>query len=354
MLIYKEKTEKKRFFETQMTFYSSSDMLKNEIQSKKHFLIVGAGLSGLSLASVLLEQGQEVTILDKSRGIGGRMATRKTISGGAIDHGVQYFSAKSPIFKDFLANMKNEGVVTKWTLAQRKYPRFIGTNGMKRIAQKMAENMPVHTAQKVVRIEGKTVLTQTEERFTFDELILTIPVPQALELLKESQIPLEEEELQALTKIEYDPCLAVLAVLTKPTSIPTGGIMLTDSPVAWLADNFQKGITTEPTLTLHASGDFSRTHLETVDLEEVGKQLLESVGTWVEPSNVLSFQVHRWRYSLARQRYPKPFMSLANGFIHLAGDAFGSGNGNVEGAFLSGYDLGNHLCNLSPRHHSSV
>lgn len=329
-------------------------MLKNETQSKKHFLIVGAGLSGLSLATVLLEQGQEVTILDKSRGLGGRMATRKTLAGGAIDHGAQYFSAKSAIFKDFLANMKKEGVVTKWTLAQRKYPRFIGTSGMKSIAQKMAEKMPVHTAQKVVRIEGKTVLTQAEHRFTFDELILTIPVPQALDLLVASQIPLTEEELQALTQIEYDPCLAVLAVLNKPTSIPTGGIMLTDSPVAWLADNFQKGISTEPTLTLHASAAFSNAYLEATDLGEVGKQLLETVSTWVEPSNVLSFQVHRWRYSLARQRYPKPFLSLANGFIHLAGDAFGSGNGNVEGAFLSGYDLGNHLCHLSSRHHSGV
>lgn len=329
-------------------------MLKNEIQSKKHFLIVGAGLSGLSLATVLLEQGQEVTILDKSRGIGGRMATRRTLDGGRIDHGAQYFSAKSPAFKAFLTKMEEEKVVSEWALAQRKHLRFIGRNGMKSIAQKMAEKMVVHTTEKVLRIEEKVVISQSNHRFSFDELILTIPIPQALELLADSQIQLTEDEKKALEQVEYDSCLAVLAILKEPTCIPTGGMMFEDSPVAWLADNFQKGISSEPTLTLHASAAFSQVHLEATDLEVLGKQLLETVSTWIEPRNVVSFQVHRWRYSLVRQRCPKPFLSLANGFIHLAGDAFGNENSNVEGAFLSGYELGNHLCDLSARHHSSI
>ncbi|MDO9620329.1 MAG: FAD-dependent oxidoreductase, partial [Moraxellaceae bacterium] len=38
--------------------------------------IIGAGMSGLSCASALQQLGHNVTVFDKSRGMGGRMSTR--------------------------------------------------------------------------------------------------------------------------------------------------------------------------------------------------------------------------------------------------------------------------------------
>ena len=50
--------------------------------------IVGAGLSGLSCAHALQAQGVKVTVFDKSRGVSGRMSTRRG-DGWQADHGAR-------------------------------------------------------------------------------------------------------------------------------------------------------------------------------------------------------------------------------------------------------------------------
>ena len=44
---------------------------------EKRILIIGAGISGLLAANFLKQKGFKVTVLEKSRGVGGRMATRR-------------------------------------------------------------------------------------------------------------------------------------------------------------------------------------------------------------------------------------------------------------------------------------
>ena len=61
--------------------------------------VIGAGLSGLAARE--LSESSEVTVFEKSRGYGGRMATRY---GGdfEFDHGAQFFTARSAEFQEFL------------------------------------------------------------------------------------------------------------------------------------------------------------------------------------------------------------------------------------------------------------
>ncbi len=64
----------------------------------KHFdnIIIGAGLAGLHLCSHLKKD--ETLIIEKSRGVGGRMATRR-INDLPVDHGVQYISKEFTFIK---------------------------------------------------------------------------------------------------------------------------------------------------------------------------------------------------------------------------------------------------------------
>ena len=56
-------------------------------------LIVGAGISGLTLARRLSNAGEIVTVFEKSKGVGGRLATRRG-SGLLWDHGTQSLNPK--------------------------------------------------------------------------------------------------------------------------------------------------------------------------------------------------------------------------------------------------------------------
>ena len=68
---------------------------------KVEIAIVGAGIAGLSCARKLQQAGHEVIIVDKSRGLGGRLATRR-LAGTHADHGVCYIKPKETTVKRYL------------------------------------------------------------------------------------------------------------------------------------------------------------------------------------------------------------------------------------------------------------
>ena len=298
-------------------------------------------MAGLSAANELVKNGHELVVLDKGRGVGGRMSTR-TINEAKADHGAQYFSVKTPEFQELISELQSENIVTEWKIPQRENVRYVGGKGMNTIPKRLAQNLNVVLNEKVVLISGNEVKTESGNTYSFDNLIITIPIPQITDLLNQSQIKISSQDQAVFDSIHYDPCIAVMAVLNQSTDIVGGGIILENQPVAWIADNFQKGITSVPTATLHASASYSAKHFDN-DLQNVAKEMLSSVNQYITSNNVQSFQVHRWKFSNAVKRYDKPFYQVENQNIFLGGDGFGIGN--VEGAFLSGYHLGNYLNN---------
>ncbi len=290
-------------------------------------------MAGLAAANFLANE-HEVTILDKGRGVGGRMATR-TLGTAIADHGAQYFSVQSDAFQTFIDQLLAEKIVDTWQLPQRSNKRFFGSKGMKMIPKKMAEKLDVQLNEKVILLKDNIAFTETGNEYVFDKIIITIPIPQLKELLQNSAININETDEKVFESIQYEPCIALMAVLKSPTQIAGGGIMLENQPVAWIADNFQKGISPTPSVTIHASVEYSKQQLEN-NLTEVATEMLQSVEKWIPAEQIESFQVHRWRYSLASKRYEQAFYQLSES-IYLAGDGFGIGN--VEGAFLSGLEV---------------
>ncbi len=307
-------------------------------------IIIGAGISGLSAAIILTKKGHEVIVLDKGRGVGGRMSTR-TIDNAKADHGAQYFSAKNLEFQVFISELQLKNISRTWQLAQRENIRYVGAKGMNTIPKSMASGVDVRVNEKVILIENNTVKTESGNSYSFDNLMVTIPIPQVLDLFQNSNISFSEKDKTVLDSIHYEPCIAVMAVLKEQTQILSGGIILENEPVAWIADNFQKGITEIPTVTLHANAEFSKKYFDD-DLKRVGEEMLSSVNQYVTPDNIVSFQTHRWKFSNATKRYGEPFYQIENQNIFLGGDGFGMGN--VEGAFLSGYYLGNQIYQEPP------
>lgn len=300
-------------------------------------IIIGAGMAGLSAARILTQKGYEVIVLDKGRGVGGRMSTR-TVENAKADHGAQYFSVKTPEFQTLISELQSDNVTAEWHLAQRENVRYIGAKGMNTIPKKMASLSSVLVNEKVILIENNTVKTESGNIYPFDKLVITIPIPQVIDLFQNSKMLFSENDKSVLGEIKYEPCIAVVAVLKEPTKIVSGGIILENQPVSWIADNFQKGITQIPTVTIHASSAYSVKRFDD-DVHEVAKDMLSSVNQYINSENIVSSQTHRWRFSNATKRHEAHFYQIENHAIYLAGDGFGMGN--VEGAFLSGYHLGN-------------
>ena len=75
--------------------------------------IVGAGVGGLAASRCLQDHGLDVTVFDKSRGVGGRLATRRE-EGVAFDHGAQYFTARDSRFTRYVRSWMQQGLVEPW------------------------------------------------------------------------------------------------------------------------------------------------------------------------------------------------------------------------------------------------
>ena len=312
-------------------------------------LIIGAGMAGLTAARELTSQGWDVVVLDKGRGVGGRMATRR-IEQARLDHGAQYFSATTPEFQQLVQQLVADKVVGQWPLEQTdtadplvSSPYYIGPDGMNAVAKTLSRELTVLTSETVVsfRVDDSQWLVETEAggQYRADALLITIPAPQALALMQTSGFALTPSDQSALSAITYHPCIAVMVALHRPSTIPApGAVRYETGDIAWVADNSQKGISPgQPSVTIHASADFSQTHFDD-DLPTIGQQLIDQLPTLIPADSLRTVQVHRWRYSLADQRHPAPFLAAEAPLpLLFGGDGFGMGN--VEGAFLSGLQM---------------
>lgn len=76
-------------------------------------LIIGAGLAGLLAATDLQASGFHPLIVDKGRGVGGRLASRR-IGSTTFDHGAQFITARTPRLAALLSEWQRLGLVTEW------------------------------------------------------------------------------------------------------------------------------------------------------------------------------------------------------------------------------------------------
>ena len=311
-------------------------------------VVVGAGIAGLMAAQSLSKSGHEVTVVDKGRSPGGRLATRR-IDDATLDHGAQFFTVRDSLFESHVSEWIASGVVTEWcrgfdTTAQNNdgYPRYRGVRGMTDIAKHLAQGLDVRcntlafsiapgaTSKWQLKIDDGSVLDA-------DAIIVTCPLPQAYALLVTAGIELPESMLRT----EYDRTICLLAVLNQSSAVANpGGLQNPDETFSFIADNAIKGISSAVALTMHANPQFSLEHWDT-STDDVQRLLLERAGPWIGNATVITSQIKKWRLATPLTIWPERYW--ANDMIVLAGDAFGGPK--IEGAALSGLAAANYLAN---------
>jgi len=313
-------------------------------------LIIGAGLAGLSAANDLQQAGLNVLVVDKGRGLGGRLAGRR-IGDATFDHGAQFMTARDSRFKASVAEWIKAGVAEEWYSSYpghpNGHPRYRGVPTMTAVAKYLATDINVMRTTRVESIAQNSTqdnklwsaALDNGDTISAKALLITSPVPQTIDLLASGNISVPADKQARLDRIDYEACIAVMVVLDGPTAIPLpGATAFDDGPIGWISDNLQKGVSKIPAVTIHGSGTFSAEHYEK-DKMQTGQTLIDAAAPYLGDAKVTEYQVHGWRYSKPTVVDPEASMLLSEATdlppLALAGDAFAGPR--FEGAVLSGW-----------------
>jgi predicted NAD/FAD-dependent oxidoreductase len=289
--------------------------------------IIGAGMAGITAARVLREAGARVTLFDKGRRPGGRLATRH-VDGFTFNHGCQFFTARDAGFAAAAAPFS-----APWIMMGED--RFAGVPDMAAIAAGLAAGLDIHSSAHVRRLSraNGTWNLHFDDRQAgpFDRLILAIPAPQAAAMLGAIRHPFA----LALDAVRMAPCWALLLGLDGD-EFAVAPSQAADSPISWLArENSRPGASTSPiSYTIHASAAWSAAHLE-----DTPDQVIEALSAETPLARHATYRAaHRWRYALADKPLGEPFLWDAAQNLGLCGDWCLAGR--LEAAYLSGRALG--------------
>ena len=300
-------------------------------------IVIGAGLSGLMAARELHGAGHHVTVLDKGRGVGGRMATRR-IGDAVFDHGAQFFTVRTDEFAAHVDGWLRTGVAREWCRGfadHDGHPRYVGTDGMTGVAKHLARGLDVRTGTLAFTLEDGdgSLLVKTDDGVLHpaDRVIVTTPTPQAFGFLMNVGLELPAE----LRGGEYVRTLGLLAVLDSDGhAVPApGGVQDPDGTFQFVGDNKAKGISPVPALTFHFSASFSAEHYDD-DPQELHLLMTEEVRPWLGSARIVESQTKKWRFATPVAVHPERCWTSPDRRVILAGDCFSGPR--MEAAALSG------------------
>ncbi len=309
--------------------------------------IVGAGMAGLSCADRLKRAGHSVSLFDKGRGPGGRMATRRMqtpLGEARVDHGAQYFTVRDPAFMAQVARWSASGVAAPWPAAGTG--AWVGVPGMNAVVRDLADHHDVTFGWHVrglVRRDGSWHLTgeaadgERVQSGPFDTVVISLPPEQTAAIVALHDLSLAATALAARSQ----PCWTGMFVFD--ARLPTERDTVRDAgSINWAArDSAKPGRNGPETWVVQANPNWSSAHLEeTADM--VAGQLLCAL------SGALSIKMpvpvtavaHRWRYAMSTGSNLGALWS-GQSRIGICGDwLLGP---RVENAWLSGKTLASQI-----------
>ena len=313
--------------------------------------VIGAGLAGLICARTLADHHVPVTVFEKSRGLGGRCATRRE-GPWRFDHGAQYFTVRDARLASLVNAWSERGLIAPWNGSivtfeagtERPAPshgeRWVGVPGMGEVGKHLGDGLDVRldtTVSHLLRegLQWRVVDNTGADLGVFDAVLTAVPSPQAQALLA-PVAPALGEHVGAATMY---PTWATMLVLTDRPAVRWDGAFLPDDPVlSWVCRDASKpNRDKHETWVLHASREWSAMHLEE-DPDAISLAMTASferlVAGGVAPVHRVA---HRWRYALADLVHKEASIYHPLACLGAAGDW--CGGPRIEGALLSGLAL---------------
>lgn len=287
------------------------------------------------------------------------MTTRRIEHCVGADIGAQYITA-TEFYKDKHHSLYEElisaGVLQPMTCSVEGLKKkdnslnYVSPNGTGQIVKHFLQQSgaEVQLLRHVTSLSRRGAFWEVEfsdgQSETFDAVVLTMPVPQILQLRGDLPNYLSEQQGALLSKVQYSSRFVLVLSFSKDSDLGLdyGLKYVTDSPIIrYMSLEHQKRSTDlsdqGPSLVVHTSVSFGATHLES-QLDQVQPIIFEEVQRLLphlpEP---ISIRPHKWRYSQVLTSVPDcpgHMTVLDQPLLVLGGDAFTHSNfdGCVESA----------------------
>ncbi len=264
--------------------------------------IIGAGMAGATCARSLADAGLQVRLFDESRGVGGRMATRRvewsTADGvehrSRFDHGAPGFSAHSPGFARFAGQAHRDGLLERWlpATAPGSYvplgdpALWVPVPDMPALCRGLLSGLPVQTdcsVRALLREPGgwRVEVTGPAVAAGFNAVVVAVPQPQAAPLLRPHQADWAHRA-QALSML---PGWTLMGVTDELRPAPAWGLAWpTSGPLSWIVRNDAKPgrerVAGLAHWVVHATASSSQTQLESPPADVLAR-LQEALARWL-------------------------------------------------------------------------
>jgi renalase len=326
--------------------------------------VIGAGIAGLTCAQKLQQAGKSVVIIDKSRGLGGRLATRR-LAGTHADHGVCYLQAKGDRFQHWIDELESTGILRVWTTGihrlapdgslqpPTKFANYYAApSGATSIAKYLGRDLEIIGDKLISSIEpinNGWQLSSKDPEFslTAAQVVIATPPAQALAITKNA---IDPTCIQQLSSVQFSRSISAIAVYptidrTAAAAITWQGIQCIDHPtLAWIGLDSSKQLNpTQPVIVIQSSAAFAEQYFDAPDLAIVGQKLIDEVATFIPTLTTPELiQVHRWGYAFAQNPSSQQFITAQTAApLYFGGDWCG-GN-RVESAYLCGMAIADRI-----------
>lgn len=315
--------------------------------------IIGAGLSGLACGQALREAGAGVVVFEKSRSLGGRLATRRW-EGHVVDHGAPWFSPEPAVFREQcgaglgLIQAPVMDASTGTALTEPEGGRWYLPAGNNRLAKPMADGLDLRMETLVETMERPVDGRWQVLGEDFDAIVLTAPWPQTRRLLApwlgeavEPGSVAEPRYIRTLTaffEYEGEPSGPAAVWSGMEHGNHPGGLARS------LCENHKTGriLPGRTVIVAHGTPPFSEEFFD-AERELWSAQLEAQVRhDWDLPAAPRAIFTHRWGFSTAA--HPFAAMPVLPAGIHLAGDAV-SGS-HIGAVYASGRAAAQAILNI--------
>lgn len=295
--------------------------------------VIGAGLAGLACARVLRRAGCYVEVFEAERVIGGRLATSR-LGLLPFDHGAQYVTARTQIFREYVDELAATNYVGRWLPKTynksgavqgggQLLPWFVGTPGMQSMVRPLAESVRLHVDRRVhtLRRDPKGWHLWFEDETSagpFHAVAVATPAGAAQLLLGRLG-----ELANPLSRVRMSPCWSLM-VRFDDRVIPEQDVYSDMSEVIrWIARNnskpgrHQRG----DQIVVHASPAWSR-EVEDAEPEAVATELWAEVGhvLGLPPLRPTQMAASLWKQGLVDSSLGETFLFSREHLVGVAGD----------------------------------